>query len=484
MNPSKAISVLDKLSAALVIILLVGGPWAFGSTTSDVIRIGNWIAYSLGIILVAKMVFRRGSGIKYSPWSGSDRRSAGAGPVFTLCILVLMVGMLCYAGISAWNARMSVEYVDGFRGMAYHSIRDWLPHSYDRDATWWAFRIYSGYFCVFWAVVDWLKDARGSVAGQREGGRRIKLLLWILVVNGCLVSLEGILQRLAGSPKLLFLIEPHINKSPSFHFGPFAYRSNGAQYLNLLWPCALGFWWYLKGEQQRENPSGRLGGGSHLIVPLCMLVMVSGVIVSVSRGGLIVAAMQLVACGIIFKCVVARKFRGDWVRISCVTILITGAAVLLVKDQLKSRLVWDPSLGGRDIIYKHSWQILEDHPLFGVGPGAFATVYENYLLTADEQWHAYLHNDWLQTLVEWGWIGGGVVIAGVLILSAAGAINKHGEIPGPFVALTSVGLGGCLLHAVVDFPLQIHSITMLFAILCAMVFTLGGRKCIMSHSNS
>jgi hypothetical protein len=49
----------------------------------------------------------------------------------------------------------------------------------------------------------------------------------LLAINGALLGVEGIVQRLEGSGKLLFLIQPQVNRSET-QFGPYAYRANAA----------------------------------------------------------------------------------------------------------------------------------------------------------------------------------------------------------------------------------------------------------------
>src|SRR4029453_11419770 len=52
---------------------------------------------------------------------------------------------------------------------------------------------------------------------------------------------------------------------------------------------------------------------------------------------------------------------------------------------------------------------LPDAGLFGFGPGTFRVVFPTYNRSGSNQgpgiWR-FLHEDYLQTLLEWGWIGG------------------------------------------------------------------------------
>jgi hypothetical protein len=78
----------------------------------------------------------------------------------------------------------------------------------------------------------------------------------------------------------------------------------------------------------------------------------------------------------------------------------------------------------------------------------------------------FLHNDYLQTLMEWGWIGGllwaGILFGGMIV--AAQSLRDKPRASRWFprqlllLPLAIVALGGVALHALVDFPLQISSI--------------------------
>jgi hypothetical protein len=83
------------------------------------------------------------------------------------------------------------------------------------------------------------------------------------------------------------------------------------------------------------------------------------------------------------------------------------------------------------------------------------------------------HNDHLQTIVEWGWVGYALWM--ILLL---GALLKGALLTGRRQPLTSRILGisgtisllGVLLHAIVDFPLQIPSIQLCTALIAGMLW--------------
>jgi len=226
--------------------------------------------------------------------------------LLTGTLATLTIVILAYCFISAVNARSTFIY----RQMAFepHDYIAWLPHSYDGWATWQAFWMYLAFALSFWATRDWLLGKSGAERREaRTGGRgleenlprrvsqaglpmRLRRLLWLLCLNGSALALEAILQRLSGTNKLLWLLEPAINQSTESQFGPYAYRSNAAQYFNLLWPVCLGFWWTLRRATKFTSRVGRrLGSGPHVLLLPCAVLLAAAPIISTSRGGALVA---------------------------------------------------------------------------------------------------------------------------------------------------------------------------------------------------
>ncbi len=211
----------------------------------------------------------------------------------TAMLAGLTVAILGYCLVGAMNWRAIANPAD--LSFTYReSYIHWLPHTFDSTRTWLAFWTYLGLAGSFWAVRDWLLGKTDEEAKavyrqpQHGGGRpglllpaRLRRLLWVLAVNGGLLGLEGIVQRLEGSGNLLFLVKPRVNPGAETQFGPYAYRANASQYFNLLWPVCLGFWWTL------NRSLGFQRHAYHLILACCA-IMAACPIISTSRAGAVV----------------------------------------------------------------------------------------------------------------------------------------------------------------------------------------------------
>lgn len=131
-------------------------------------------------------------------------------------------------------------------------------------------------------------------------------------------------------------------------------------------------------------------------------------------------------------------------------------------------------------------QIGLDYGWTGTGPGTFEWVSVHYStldqVLKDGRWR-HAHNDYTEFFAEWGWPG---LIFFVLIilfpgrrwLSSLGGIfstrhdrsmsfqRRSGQI------CCSVAIVSILVHALVDFPLQIDAIRHLFAAILGMVLAM------------
>ena len=519
---SSAETLADRISGWLIYAMLVFSPWAFGTTQAWSIRSMNFAGYALGALLLAKWLARfRDTRSESSPLTTSRW--------FDRCLGGLTILILLYCGVAAGNARATYSYAEGT--FTYHEFIGWLPHTYDSTRSWSLFWNYLALACSFWAVRNWLQndtprrdalrksltqslnepsswrhDLRespnpasvASLAGEDVEGlaervppgetsrsdsrtenplfsRRWKRLLWVISINGALLALEGILQRVDNTSKLLWLVEPRINKDAASQFGPYAYRSNGAQLLNLIWPMAVGLWWALQRSVERSK---RKHTTHHLLLPGAML-MAAGAIISLSRGGVVVAVAGVCASLLVIMMANRRgslKAKFGIAVLGCATL---GLAAYVNWNELMERFATAATDGmsGRFRLFDIAKRIFADYPVFGTGPNTFDPVSQFYRQSPDEYWAVQVHNDWLETLATFGSVGSSLIWLALLLvlirpLFAFDGIRSRWA----FVAFLWISLGGCLVFALVDFPFQVYSILFLFLVLCAVLSVITIRK--------
>jgi O-antigen ligase len=263
--------------------------------------------------------------------------------------------------------------------------------------------------------------------------------------------------------------------SPEGMFGSFPYRANAAQYLNLIWPLALGFWWALRSDALRPTSKPtRTGSQAYPMLLLCVALMVAAVFVAASRGGIAVTLVEMALAMI----VLGRAMKGWQPRLGMALAFLTalGLGWGLAGDFLAKRFtnsLVDESMSGRTQIFEIARRMTADFPLWGSGAESFLTLNGLYRVRALDKWHGYVHDDWLETRVTFGWVGLLVVV--LMLASAASAKWVSGRVPihRELAWLLAIGLAGMLGHAFGDFPFQMPALHVSFLVGAAVFSVVG-----------
>lgn len=472
----------DQGSAIIIFLIIVAGPWLFGTTQNTTIwamTIGNGV---LGLLLCIKLLIRYW--FHYSPerWTNpyvSNRQRSisskfNGGKWLTYLLILFSILVLAYIGVSALNYR--AIYRHDLLSFEYRTCISWLPHSYDAKSTWFVFWQYLGLAIFFWSVRDWLLtiDPKSDewIGHRKLIPKRLRNLLLVISVNAILLAFEAIAQRLDGTNKLLWLVEPRINHTTDAQFGPYAYRSNAAQYFNLMWPVSLGFVGIMikTGEHWRRFLPWFIGLGT-IVVAACPII-------SVARGGIAVCIIQLVGCGIALTFSFRKTPWREHIGTICFLIIIVQISLFIGWNSLVARMqdFVKPHLSGRPQIYATAKQMAEEYPVFGTGPGTFASFHHMYRNAIGEMWEGYVHNDWLETRLTFGWVGFGLILF-LFFCALAYWFIGYG-IPAPTLLVSSIwiSLAGCLLHAIYDFPLQVYSILTVVILYLAILASISLKR--------
>ena len=115
--------------------------------------------------------------------------------------------------------------------------------------------------------------------------------------------------------------------------------------------------------------------------------------------------------------------------------------------------------------------MVEDHPAFGVGLGAYATAFTAYDRGAGVFVVQQAHNDYLQLLAEGGLVGAalGAFFLAFLSISAWRGLQRRDPVAQGVALGATAGCFGLLMHSLVDFNLQIPSNALAFLFSSALV---------------
>jgi O-antigen ligase len=109
----------------------------------------------------------------------------------------------------------------------------------------------------------------------------------------------------------------------------------------------------------------------------------------------------------------------------------------------------------------------------GSGIGSFDPVYRSVepLEELDSTYFNQAHNEYLETWLETGWLGGGVILA-FLIWYARRCWSAWKAMPSrerDLQRAASIGIGVVLLHSIADYPLRTTAMAVLFSLCCGLL---------------
>ena len=224
------------------------------------------------------------------------------------------------------------------------------------------------------------------------------------------------------------------------------------------------------------TPSGPIIRSLGLTIFLLNLAAVAA---NTSRGAQLIAGLILLALlwqlgPHIFRRLSRSEKNVALVGVGAILLLLYAIGTASHLEQPISR--WkqseDLSQDTRLLATRVALHALPDVGLLGFGPGTFRAVFPflNRDQLASGSWR-FLHEDYLQTAIEWGWAGSAIwmllffggITAAILSLRKREAREwswrRRLTLP-----LVVIALAGVALHALMDFPLQIESIQLYAAV--------------------
>ncbi len=210
-------------------------------------------------------------------------------------------------------------------------------------------------------------------------------------------------------------------------------------------------------------------------------LLVVGLVLTGSRGGWIGAAVALALWPALTSRTVRRGLLG-----AAGVVAVVGAgfvALYFFSDQARERMA--PMLSGdfessRPLMWRASLQMAAEHPWLGTGAGSYNFVYEGYRSPKDQYQPDWTHNDYLNTLSDYGsvgfllWFGAGAALT-VLGWRGVRAAQRAGGRPAGMhdswrwrLALW-LGWVAFVVHLTVDFHTKIPALAYASALWVALL---------------
>jgi O-antigen ligase len=325
-----------------------------------------------------------------------------------------------------------------------------------------------------------------------------KRFVGAIAINGALVAAAGLFRDTTG-------VELPWGSADRLHqgtpFGPFSYHGNAGSFLIVCLPSAFAL---LLNTWQRGHRTWKV-----VLAGLPLPLIVAGSIVNISRAAQ--AITVLLTVGLMAWAIWQAQHGNDdasedepkaWRRLGWTLVLpaiVLAAMVAGAMATTANRWATLPKQLGTKNDRLIMWQVclhwLGDAGPMGYGPGTYKLLYpttpRELLKELYPRWivHTHnpggpvsiwsnVHNDYLQLAFEWGWLGGAawaVLLVGGVACAAWGAGRRY-RLPSDRTIVVCAGfaVAGVMLHAMVDFPLQVLSLQMYAGILLGLAW--GSRN--------
>ncbi|BDS07613.1 polymerase [Oceaniferula spumae] len=320
--------------------------------------------------------------------------------------------------------------------------------------------------------------------------------------TGVTVALVGLTQRWTDAKGVYWLTE-YASIERKLFFGP--YRSPGiaASLLNIA--LALGLSIFL--TPTNKNPESKMAWLSvmrTILYLLGIIILTTAAVSTGSKTGTLLALLTLAAwlwCNRRAVILAYRRsaayFPGNerlernlvTVTILCIALIailsFAGTMVLRWQEAAEGDFA---SLAGRGATNAVQIEMMQDEEwgALGYGPGSFYPLFPYFVGDHDVVGiYVYAHNDYLQTLVEWGWLGTSafavILGGGVFMLTREVVAHKQEHSKNRVILMRGylIAIVICMLHALIDFPFQIESIAVIFSALLGVAWAssdLRGRE--------
>ena len=298
-----------------------------------------------------------------------------------------------------------------------------------------------------------------------------QLLSCVLIFLGMAISMYAIYQFATNSEYVWHFIRPEGYRKRGS--GTYICPNHLAGFLEMLAPIGLAY-----------TLTGRIGHLLRVFLGYSSLVLLAGIGVSLSRGGWLATLLAL----LLFFILLIRQRQYRLPALIILVLLVSAGAFSYSKaDRARKRLENTFLLDSPDTVRIRVWlwktalRMWEDHFWLGVGPGHFDYRFPNYRSEEVQARPGYAHNDYLQTLAEWGLCGAGLILSALALLYAGvfktlkyvrreqGDLGTKPSNRTAFVLGASLGLVAILIHSFTDFNMQVPANAILAVTLMSLL---------------
>lgn len=283
--------------------------------------------------------------------------------------------------------------------------------------------------------------AAAGALWQRRGCRRP--LLVSLVASGVVVAVVSAAQTAMGVERILGVYAPMASSSATFRT-PFVNVNHAAQYFELTGLVALG-----AAARSRRGWRSGFGAASAVLLGAALATGSAGAWIVVPAGVALVALLNL------------GRHR-KWVRWIVPSLAGAGVVVTLILGAGSSdvgKALYTPKLAHVPAVV----QLIGDHPLSGVGRGAFRDAFTGYATPGAFLRYTHAESEPLHLVAELGAPVAALLLAAVIATWGFALVRWRRD---PAAAGALAGTFAVGLHSLVEFGLEFGGLGLPFVVAC------------------
>jgi tetratricopeptide (TPR) repeat protein len=310
-------------------------------------------------------------------------------------------------------------------------------------------------------ALKWFDYACVFVAAAVLSSRRTASWgIFVVFVAAIAAALVTIGHGLSGATKVFGLYEPRFAVAP-WHVGPLLNPNNLAGYLNLGAMCGLGL-------LLMRTPLAR-----RWVIGLGVATIVGVAVTCASRGGFLALPIGILLLAGALRFRHSGTVSKDAVR-WLMAVAVGGGALLAVLGGTRDTWaeLYDKNLSKIAMIV---WAkpMIGEHPIFGIGRGAFESVFPQYRTEAGNIVFTHAENFPAQWIAEWGLPVG---LAALVLFAWMFRPRNVGVTRSAVVAGASLGVFIVLVHNMVDLALEVPAVCIAIAMVMGSVWGDGARR--------
>jgi len=313
--------------------------------------------------------------------------------------------------------------------------------------------------------------------------RDLKILIRILLGVAFLEAIYGLIQALI--PSLGVLWVDYIKSYLGDARGTYINRNHFAGFMEMILPLGLGYTLAMGNWQKKISFKALISSDRpnvQLFLSIGLTIMALALLLSKSRAGIFGGVIGFLTFALLMRSSTGELPRSFWVIISVIVAMVSFYSFKIGIDPVLERFLRIGKETTRLDIWRDSMAMIKDHP-FGIGLATFKDVFPVYNVSHfTENRFIYLHNDYLQLLVEAGWIGflalvGGFYIFLVKTFLKIRYMHLQSDPMRFFLSIGALsGLVSIAFHSFFDFNLHMPANCVYFVMLIGIVYNCSWRE--------